>query len=260
MLHAGSQVSNDVDKAAALNLFVDELGSFVDDTEETQLSLLEAARLAHLDAIKEHDMRFARSLANMADTAGDFTEDPFTNSSHSVPPDLFANEVDEYESVLRLLGDASNTMSRCSGARKYNAALETIPVMKRAKLSVTPLTGPLTIRETAPRRCTLDPKQQEKGKMVVQEEDDDTIPSSPLSFDSLSPKNRPPLISGSSLENETDMNAGDYGVQYCQICFEATQTTSTFVTLEGNTYDSPTSKVIGCFMITFAYSSSSVCV
>ena len=61
LLHADSQLSGDVDKAAALSLSVDELGNFVEDTEETQLSLLEAARLARLDAIREHDARFVRS-------------------------------------------------------------------------------------------------------------------------------------------------------------------------------------------------------
>ncbi|KAG0559880.1 hypothetical protein KC19_10G136400 [Ceratodon purpureus] len=232
-----SQVSGDVDKAAALNLSVDELGSFVEDTEETQLSLLEAARLAHLDAIREHDARFARSLANMSSSTRDSAEDPFTNSS--VPLDQFLNEVDDYESVLSLLEDGSSltgfARSRCSGAGmgEYNAAREIIPVMQRAKLSVTPLIGPLTIREIAPRKCPLDKQKQEKGKMVVQEEDGDCIQSSPVSFDSLNTRIGLPLIAGSSLENETDMNADEYGVQYCQICFEATQRTSSFVTLEG---------------------------
>lgn len=73
-----------------------------------------------------------------------------------------------------------------------------------------------------------------KGKMVVQEGDGDSIPSSPLSVDSLNTKTGLPFIAGLSLENETDMNADEYGVQYCEICFEATQRTSTFVILEGS--------------------------
>ena len=233
LLHADSQLSGDVDKAAALSLSVDELGNFVEDTEETQLSLLEAARLARLDAIREHDARFVRSLANMPPSRyRDSVEDPFTNAS--VPPDPSANAVDEYESVMSLL---NFTRSRCNGAADMPPR-KTIPLMQRVKLSVTPLTRPLTIRETAPKRCeVLGPKQHEKGKMVAQEDDGDGIPFSLFSFDSQNTEARLPLNeAGPSMsldENEADVNAAEDGVQYCQICFEATQTTTTFVKLEG---------------------------
>jgi len=239
---AEPQVLCDIDKGAALNLAVDELGSFVEETEEMQLSLLEAARLAHLDAIQEHDAHFARSLANMPrrdwDRNGCHMADPFTAPSSSRDP--FIDEVDEYDSVLCLLEDGVRSRGG-GGMRNYSAAAgEVIRVLKQhRKLSMTPL----TIRESAtPRRCILDPEQQGKGKqkVVLQEVDSNSFPAnSPLTFDSLSTKTGIPLnwdIAGLSLEHEAseaDINAGDSGVQICQICFEATQMTSTFVTLEG---------------------------
>ena len=72
---------------------------------------------------------------------------------------------------------------------------------------------------------------------MAQEDDDNGIPFSLFNFDSQSTETRLPLNeAGPSMsldENEADVNAAEDGVQYCQICFEATQTTTTFVKLEG---------------------------
>lgn len=99
-------------EGTAINVAVDEL-------EELQLSLLEAARLAGLDSIQVHDAQFAVMLANLPDDeweeTGDLEEDPFLN-----PP--FSLDAVDIKSVLGECGS--------SGTKE-----EVVHVLKRAKVS-----------------------------------------------------------------------------------------------------------------------------
>lgn len=238
-MSADSEIAGDQDKDVALSLAVDELGVLVEETEETQLSLIEADRLAHLDAIQEHDSQFARLIAYMPtedwEEAGDEMEEPFETPFGQ--NELFAyNEVDDqFESVLSQLGDAS-TFSRkrahCDGVGTKKKLL----VICRAKVPTS-----VNLHEV-PKRDIVNSDQHGKGKSkIVLADDDDSPPASPLSVGgSMKRAKSVPLVS-ESLELE-DGDGGDHfgdgksGQRICQICFEAPLDTSPFVSLEGDRF------------------------
>jgi len=228
-LHADSQILGDKDKGFALTVAVDNLGILNEETEESQLSILEAARLAHLDAIQEHDAQFARSIANTPledwEEIGDEMEDPF-DVPHG-PNELLAyNDVDDqFDSVLRQLGDAASTLPR----KRLHADLgKSLLVISRAKMPTT-----VKLQKT---------KQQGKGKEVLQEgDDDDALPDSPLPVRSHSGKSRQTVFLPDSLDKDGDATGqtdgdGECGQRQCQICFDATLATSPFVSLEGGSH------------------------
>lgn len=239
VLHADSELTVDKDKGVALTLAVDELGSLVVETEESQLSLLEADRLAHLDTIQKHDAQFARSIANVPrkdwEKTGDWMKDPF--KAPNGPHELFANnEVDhQFDSVLGQLEDASifpRKRSRGSGS----GVAENLLVIRRAQVPT-----PENLHEMRTRDILHSEQQKEKGKKVLQGDGDDNLPSSPLSVGSPSEIARRPFLvvnlehkDGDAI-NMTDniVDDGECGQTICQICFDATLTTSPFVSLEG---------------------------
>ncbi|KAG0583084.1 hypothetical protein KC19_3G108100 [Ceratodon purpureus] len=242
-LLSDSEIDADKDKDVALKLAADELGNLVEETEETQLSLLETYRLAHLDAIQEHDAQFARSIENTPsedwENAGDEMEDPF-DDFHG-PDDMFAyNEVDhQYDSVVTQFGGAATSAPRKRSHGGDTDGEKNLLVLRRAKLPTS-----VNLREM-PRRVVFNPEQQDKGKKVVQEDDDDYLPASPLSVGRHSPGTSAGTVPflGESLEVEdrdatvqTDDHVDDTELaqKICQICFEAPLSTSTsFVSLEG---------------------------
>lgn len=242
VLHADSEIDADKDKDVAWNLAADELGNLVGETVETQLSLIEANRFAHLDAIQKHDEQFARSIANIPPEAWEATGDEMEDPFHVVygPNELFGyNEVDhQFDSVLSLFGDVSSvlrTRSHVGGPGMENNQL----VIHRAKVPTS-----VNLHEMTRRDIFNTEQQDQKGKKVLQEDDDDNLPASPRSV-GRSPGRRaktlPFLRESLALKDgdaigQTYDHMGDceIGQRVCQICFEAPLTTSPFVSVEGD--------------------------
>lgn len=238
-MHADNQIEADKDKAVALTVAVEELGTLVVETEETQLSLLEADRLAHLDAIQEHDAQFALSIANAPheewEEIGDEMEDPF-EFPHG-PNELLAdNEADDQlDSVLLQLGDAASSLPR----KRLHSGLEESPLVIR-RVNV-PATHGLNAEQQGKRK---------KKKKVHQE-------TAPATVRKLNKKRRVRFRldnlerkdGESAGQADERLDDGEYGQRVCQICFDATIATNPFVSLEGGCSFSVSLSLFCCIIL-----------
>jgi len=204
------------DRDAALRFSVQELGSLTEATEEFQSSLAEAARLAQLDSIQEHDAIFARSLANMPkrawDSKGDLSSDPFNpnvNVEKKVP------EVEDFDLVLELLQESNMPIPE----KIYNSKTPGNPVAHTLKQAAkTPLENSIL-------------KALNNGKhKLVEDEGGNAFP-----FRSV---NRSSLPSTSKSMEEADEDDA-IGWEVCQICFESTSAMSPFFRVEGALHHKP---------------------
>ena len=204
------------DRDAALRVSVQELGSLTEATEEFQSSLAEAARLAQLDSIQEHDAVFARSLANMPkqawDSKGGLSSDPFNpnvNVEKKVP------EVEDFDLVLQLVQESNMPIPE----RMYNSTTSGISVTHTKEQPAKALVE----------NSLLEAKNNGKGKQV---EDEGGNPF-PLHL-----ANRSSLPSTSKTMEEADEDDA-IGWEVCQICFESTSAMSPFFRIEGALHHKP---------------------
>lgn len=203
---------------------------------EMQLSLLEAHRLASLDAIQEHDAQFARSLADLPDEEWNKTGDQ-RNNSFEFSSRSHETDVDIEEIILSMLDDEN-------GSDTKDVAKEEFDKPKRAEESSTPLTileGKSPMNSTGEGKEKVDEKAGEgnspataKGK---EEEDEGNTPimSSTRKGKRMVDEDYNNLSFSSDIdipELEVATSESDWET-VCQICFDSEQTTSTFVTLEG---------------------------
>lgn len=207
-------VSADDDRHAALRLTIHELGNLTEETEEMQLSIIEASRLAHLDAIQEHDAHFARTLADMPRGIWDETRgnrnDPFTRVPDPLPT---VDNVEDFEMVRQLVQDPASVLPTLVGKSGSNDAENNEGLVTGTKVS------PIVLR----RQGLRDLGMKKNGKGLMQDDDIRPYPFHATQSSYLSTRH-------GNLDEylyETDLLDGARQ-EVCQICFEATPTTSFF--------------------------------